>query len=45
MLPDEIKAAAHFITERNGGRGAFREAVELILKAQNKWEPLLKHFH
>ena len=41
----EVKAAAHFITERNGGRGAFREAVALILKAQNKWEPLLKHFH
>ncbi len=31
----EVKAAAHFMTTRNGGRGAFREAVELILKAQN----------
>ncbi len=27
----EVKAAAHFTTTRNGGRGAFREAVELIL--------------
>ncbi len=33
----EVKAAAHYITERRGGRGAFREAVELILKAQEKW--------
>ncbi len=41
----EVKAAAQFVTTRNGGRGAFREAVALILKAQNKWEPLLKHFH
>ena len=41
----EVKAAAHFITERNGGRGTFREVVELILKAQDKWEELLNHFH
>lgn len=40
----EVKAAAHFVTEHNGGRGAFREAVELILKAQNKWESLLTQF-
>jgi 3-deoxy-D-manno-octulosonate 8-phosphate phosphatase (KDO 8-P phosphatase) len=33
----EVKAAAHFVTERNGGRGVFREAVELILKAQDQW--------
>ncbi len=41
----EVKAAAHFVTTRNGGRGAFREAVELILKAQDKWESLLQPFH
>ncbi len=41
---NEVKAAAHFVTMRNGGRGAFREAVELILKAQDKWEPLLMQF-
>ncbi|HEX4945339.1 MAG TPA: HAD hydrolase family protein [Blastocatellia bacterium] len=40
----EVKAAAHFVTTRNGGRGAFREAVELILKAQNKWDELLQQF-
>jgi 3-deoxy-D-manno-octulosonate 8-phosphate phosphatase (KDO 8-P phosphatase) len=40
----EVKAAAHFVTQRNGGRGAFREAVELILKAQNKWDDLLHQF-
>lgn len=34
----EVKAAAHFVTQSNGGRGAFREAIELILKAQNKWD-------
>lgn len=29
----EVRAAAHFVTTQNGGRGAFREAVELILKS------------
>lgn len=40
----EVKAAAHFMTERRGGRGAFREAVEFILKAQEKWPDLLALF-
>jgi 3-deoxy-D-manno-octulosonate 8-phosphate phosphatase (KDO 8-P phosphatase) len=33
----EAKAAAHFTTTAAGGRGAVREAVELILRAQGKW--------
>ncbi|QUW04739.1 HAD hydrolase family protein [Chloracidobacterium validum] len=33
----EVKQAAHYVTERPGGRGAVREVIELILKAQNKW--------
>jgi 3-deoxy-D-manno-octulosonate 8-phosphate phosphatase (KDO 8-P phosphatase) len=40
----EAKAAAHFTTKAVGGRGAVREAVELILKAQGKWRPFLKHY-
>ncbi len=32
-----VKKTAHVITERAGGFGAFREAVELILKAQGKF--------
>jgi 3-deoxy-D-manno-octulosonate 8-phosphate phosphatase (KDO 8-P phosphatase) len=34
----EAKAAAHYITKNPGGRGAVRETVELILRAQNKWQ-------
>jgi 3-deoxy-D-manno-octulosonate 8-phosphate phosphatase (KDO 8-P phosphatase) len=34
----ELKAACHYTTQRNGGRGAAREVVELILKAQGRWE-------
>jgi 3-deoxy-D-manno-octulosonate 8-phosphate phosphatase (KDO 8-P phosphatase) len=34
----ELKAICHFTTRRPGGRGAAREVVELILKAQGRWE-------
>ena len=40
----EVKGAAHFVTERCGGRGALREAVEFILKAQDKWNNSLVLF-
>jgi 3-deoxy-D-manno-octulosonate 8-phosphate phosphatase (KDO 8-P phosphatase) len=33
----EMKAAAHWVTRAAGGRGAVREVVERILKAQGKW--------
>ena len=34
----ELKAICHFTTRKPGGRGAAREVVELILKAQGRWE-------
>ena len=34
---EEVKAIAHHITTKSGGRGAVREICELILKSQNKW--------
>jgi 3-deoxy-D-manno-octulosonate 8-phosphate phosphatase (KDO 8-P phosphatase) len=37
----EIKRVASYVTEKKGGRGAVREAIELILKAQGKWGPEL----
>ena len=40
----EIRDCAHFVTVKNGGRGAVREAIELILKAQGSWDALLKQF-
>ncbi len=33
----EIKKAADYVTRRTGGRGAVRETVEKILKAQGRW--------
>jgi 3-deoxy-D-manno-octulosonate 8-phosphate phosphatase (KDO 8-P phosphatase) len=41
---DEVKAAADFVTTKAGGRGAVREAIEHLLKAQGKWDAALKVF-
>ena len=37
----EAKAAADFVTRAAGGRGAVREVIEMILRAQEKWEPVI----
>jgi 3-deoxy-D-manno-octulosonate 8-phosphate phosphatase (KDO 8-P phosphatase) len=34
----ELKAVCHYTTLKGGGRGAAREVVELILKAQGRWD-------
>jgi len=34
----ELKQVSHYVTQRPGGRGAAREVIELILKAQGRWE-------
>ena len=34
--PDVVRARAHYVTRRAGGRGAVREACELILEAQDQ---------
>jgi 3-deoxy-D-manno-octulosonate 8-phosphate phosphatase (KDO 8-P phosphatase) len=33
----EVRAAAHYVTRTPGGRGAVREVVELLLRAQGRW--------
>ena len=34
----ELKAVCHYVTNARGGEGTGRELVELILKAQGRWE-------
>jgi 3-deoxy-D-manno-octulosonate 8-phosphate phosphatase (KDO 8-P phosphatase) len=41
---NEIKESADYITNRSGGSGAVREAIEFILKGQAKWEKVLKDY-
>jgi len=38
---DDAKAAAHYVTTLNGGKGAVRDVIELILKSQNRWDELV----
>lgn len=38
----EVKKAAHFITRAVAGRGAIREAIELILKSKGIWEEMIE---
>jgi 3-deoxy-D-manno-octulosonate 8-phosphate phosphatase (KDO 8-P phosphatase) len=40
----ETKAAAHFVTRAAGGRGAVREVIEMILRAQKKWDSFVAHY-
>jgi len=41
---EEVKAHAHYVTHRLGGRGAVREVCEMILKAQGKWETVTRKY-
>jgi 3-deoxy-D-manno-octulosonate 8-phosphate phosphatase (KDO 8-P phosphatase) len=40
----EVKKCAHYVTETPGGQGALREVTELILRAQGRWDEILKHY-
>ena len=40
----ETREHAHYVTKAQGGYGAIREVVELILKAQGRWDDLLKRY-
>lgn len=41
--PDTL-AHAHYVTRLRGGFGAVREVCELILKAQGRWDELLRRY-
>jgi 3-deoxy-D-manno-octulosonate 8-phosphate phosphatase (KDO 8-P phosphatase) len=40
----EARALAHLVTRNPGGRGAVREAVELVLRAQGHWGRIVEKF-
>ncbi len=40
----EARALAHYVTRAAGGHGAVREVAEMILKAQDKWAPLVAEY-
>ena len=46
-VPDaapEVREAADYVTSVPGGRGAVREAIELLLKSKNRWEGLIRDY-
>ena len=40
----EAKSAAAWVTRARGGEGVVREAAELVLKAQGRWDAVLSRF-
>ena len=40
----EAKKAAHYVTKKEGGKGAVREVDEIILRSQNKWRSAIKKY-
>jgi 3-deoxy-D-manno-octulosonate 8-phosphate phosphatase (KDO 8-P phosphatase) len=40
----EVRKEAHYITPHAGGEGGLRDAVDFILKAQNKWKRVLQDY-
>lgn len=40
----EVKKAADYVTRARGGHGAVREVVELLLKAQERWQRVISEY-
>jgi 3-deoxy-D-manno-octulosonate 8-phosphate phosphatase (KDO 8-P phosphatase) len=40
----ELREAAAYVTQLTGGNGAVREVVELILKAQRRWDDVIQAY-
>ena len=41
---EETKGHAHYVTRTAGGDGAVRETIEVILKAQKRWDDLVNAY-
>ncbi len=40
----EVKNIAHYVTPSAGGRGAVREMVEVLMRANGSWDKILKNY-
>ncbi len=40
----EVQAIARLVTERSGGDGAVREAIEFLMKEDDRWDDALRRF-
>ncbi|MCK5595093.1 HAD hydrolase family protein [bacterium] len=42
---EEAKQVSHYVTEKNGGEGAVREVVNMILKAKGLWDKAVEKYY
>ncbi len=42
---ENVKRRVDYVTKQRGGRGAVREVVELLLRAQGRWQKLVKKYY
>ena len=40
----EVRARVHWVSASGGGRGAVREMVEMVLRAQNRWDAVVASY-
>ena len=40
----EVRNVAHHVTRAPGGQGAVRELLEMLLKAQNRWDEVIRKY-
>jgi 3-deoxy-D-manno-octulosonate 8-phosphate phosphatase (KDO 8-P phosphatase) len=40
----EVRTEAHYVTRAPGGRGAVREGIELVLRAQGRWQAIVERY-
>jgi 3-deoxy-D-manno-octulosonate 8-phosphate phosphatase (KDO 8-P phosphatase) len=43
--PQEVKKEADLVTKAKGGKGVFREVIELIIKTQGKWDKVCTRYY
>ena len=40
----EVRSTAHWVTKTQGGRGAVRELIEMLLKSKIRWDDLIRRY-
>ena len=40
----EVASRVHWVSTAAGGRGAVREFIEMVLRAQNRWDTVLREY-
>ena len=40
----EVRARVNWVSGAPGGRGAVREFIEMVLRAQNRWDAVVREY-